>query len=60
MAAKFNVDDIRAGKAADPDLSAGDMVVVDTSGPRSAWQNVKDVLPVAGWATSVAASAGAL
>lgn len=48
MAAKFNVDDIEAGKAADPNLDAGDMVVVDTSGTRSLWQNAKETLPLFG------------
>jgi polysaccharide export outer membrane protein len=42
--AKFNIDDIRAGKAADPDLYAGDMVVVDDSGVGVAWKNTKDIL----------------
>jgi len=42
--AKFNVDDIRAGKAADPSLYAGDMVVVDNSGARTAWKNVRDII----------------
>lgn len=60
MVAKFNVDDIRAGKAADPDLYAGDMIVVDTSGIRSAWQTVKEALPAAGFVTTTAVSTGAL
>ena len=45
MAAKFNVGDIRAGKAADPDLQAGDLVIVDNSGTLSAWENVKTTIP---------------
>jgi polysaccharide export outer membrane protein len=60
MVARFNVDDIRAGKAADPDLYAGDMVVVDASGSRSAWHSFTQVLPVAGFFTSVAGGAGVL
>lgn len=55
--AKFNVEDIRAGKAADPALYAGDMVVVDSSGGRSAWADVKEVFPVAGFATEMAVGA---
>ncbi len=54
--AKFNIDDIRAGKAPDPDLYAGDMVVVDNSGVGVAWKNTKDILAPA---TGVA-GAGAL
>ena len=42
--AKFNLDDIRAGKAPDPALEAGDMVVVDNSGPRVAWKNTTAIL----------------
>ena len=42
--AKFNLDDIRAGKSPDPALEAGDMVVVDNSGARVAWKNTKDIL----------------
>jgi polysaccharide biosynthesis/export protein len=53
--AKFNVDDIRSGKAADPSLHAGDMVVVDSSGVRTAWRNVKDIIaPSTGVATTSA------
>jgi len=44
MVAKFNIDDIRSGKAADPSLYAGDMVVVDSSGGRTAWKTVKDIV----------------
>ena len=49
MMAKFNIDDIRSGKAADPNLYAGDMVVVDTSTGRNAWKTAKDIVsPVVG------------
>jgi polysaccharide export outer membrane protein len=53
--AKFNIDDIRSGKAADPNLHAGDMVVVDVSGTRNAWKNtVAIVSPVVGPASLAA------
>ncbi len=44
VVAKFNIDDIRSGKAADPSLYAGDTVVVDSSGSRTAWKNAKDIM----------------
>lgn len=53
---KFNIDDIRAGKASDPQLHAGDMVVVDSSGIGVAWKNVKDIVSP----TASAATVGAL
>lgn len=43
--AKFNLDDIRSGKAPDPNLYAGDMVIVDSSGSRSLWKNVSSAIP---------------
>lgn len=54
--AKFNIDDIRAGKAIDPELYPGDMVVVDNSGIGVAWKNAKDIIAP----TSGAVGAGAL
>lgn len=42
-AARFNVDDIQSGKASDPHLMKGDVVVVDTNDMKS-W--VKTLLPV--------------
>ena len=45
MVAKFNVDNIRSGKASDPDLYAGDMVIVDSSGARTLWKNVRETIP---------------
>lgn len=41
---KFNIDDIKSGKVADPNLYARDMVVVDSSGTRTAWKNTKDII----------------
>ena len=60
MVARFNSDEIRSGKASDPALLAGDMVVVDVSGSRSAWHSFTSILPVAGFFTSTAATAGVL
>jgi polysaccharide export outer membrane protein len=57
MEAKFNVDDIRSGKAPDPPLYPGDMVVVDSSGARSAWKSFEEVLPAVGTAGVVAVTA---
>lgn len=46
-AAKFNLDDIRAGSAPDPSLAQGDVVVINTSATKTAFQNVLKVLPAA-------------
>ncbi len=54
MAAKFDLADISAGKAKDPMLHGGDIVVVDQSGLRSAWTNIRSAIPVAGLFTSLA------
>ena len=49
LAAKFDVSAIQNGKASDPPLYAGDMIVVDTSGGRTAWKNVRETLPSFGF-----------
>lgn len=46
-AAKFDIDAINDGKANDPELHAGDVVVVDTSSTKLALSNVLKVLPLA-------------
>lgn len=46
-AAKFDIDAISAGKANDPDLQPGDVIVVDTSSTKVALGNVLKVLPLA-------------
>ncbi len=43
----YNLDDIQAGKAPDPVLRGGDIVVVEASGTRVAMESVKDLLPFA-------------
>ncbi|MEJ8572807.1 polysaccharide biosynthesis/export family protein [Microbaculum marinum] len=47
-AAKFDLSAIRDGKAPDPTLQGGDVIVVDTSGIRTIWGGVKEVIPVVG------------
>ena len=47
-AAKFDMNAIRSGKMPDPTVRAGDLIVVDESGVKSAWKNLKDLLPAAG------------
>jgi polysaccharide biosynthesis/export protein len=46
-AAKFNLDDIKAGKAVDPEVDPGDVVVVDTSDAKVALSNILRALPLA-------------
>ena len=43
----YNLDEIQAGKAADPPLQGGDLVVVEQSGVKVTLKNVKDLLPFA-------------
>ncbi len=46
-AAKFDLDAIRGGKAADPQVEPGDVVVVDSSATKVALHNVLTALPIA-------------
>jgi polysaccharide export outer membrane protein len=46
-AAKFDADAIKSGKAEDPQMEPGDVVVVNTSDTKVALQNVLKVLPLA-------------
>jgi polysaccharide export outer membrane protein len=43
----YDLSEIQAGKAKDPMLRGGDIVVAETSGTRVALKNVKDLLPFA-------------
>jgi polysaccharide export outer membrane protein len=43
----FDIDEIRAGKADDPTLRQGDLVVVETSTAKTAFQNTIKILPAA-------------
>jgi polysaccharide export outer membrane protein len=47
-AARFDVDEIREGKVEDPIMQQNDVVVVETSAAKVAFNNVVKVLPVAG------------
>jgi len=47
----YNLDDIQAGKAPDPVLRGGDIIVAETSGTRVAFNTVKDLLPFAVFAS---------
>jgi len=46
-AAKFDIDDIKAGKAEDPQMLPGDIIVVNSSATKVALSNVLKVLPLA-------------
>lgn len=46
QAARFDVAEIRSGKASDPTLQSGDVVVVPKNGIRSALQDVLQALPI--------------
>jgi polysaccharide biosynthesis/export protein len=46
-AAKFDLDAIKAGKAEDPEVVPGDVVVVDTSAVKVAFSNILKALPLA-------------
>ncbi|MFO1254692.1 MAG: polysaccharide biosynthesis/export family protein [Sphingomonadaceae bacterium] len=45
MGARFNLDDIRKGRAADPQVLAGDTVVVGQSGLKLAWRQFLNTAP---------------
>jgi polysaccharide export outer membrane protein len=49
----YDLSEIQAGKATDPLLRGGDIVVAETSGTRVALKNVKDLLPFAVLATLI-------
>jgi polysaccharide biosynthesis/export protein len=56
----YDIDAIREGKAQDPQLRQGDIVVVDTSGAKSALQNALRIIPAAAGLAGTAAMAGGL
>jgi polysaccharide export outer membrane protein len=45
---KFNVADITAGRAPDPPVQAGDLIVADTSTLKEGYSNLLKVLPITG------------
>jgi len=49
-AAKFNLADIQAGRANDPTMQSGDVIVADTSLYKRGLNNILKVLPLAGFA----------
>jgi polysaccharide export outer membrane protein len=49
-AAKFNVADIAAGRAPDPPMQSGDVIVADSSSMKTGLNNLLKVLPLAGFA----------
>lgn len=46
MGALFDLNAIRAGKAEDPAVYAGDTIIVDTSASKSAWRNITGAIPL--------------
>jgi polysaccharide biosynthesis/export protein len=54
----YDIDAIREGKAQDPQLRQGDLVVVDTSGAKSALQNALRIVPAVAILAGTAATAG--
>lgn len=48
MAAVFDLQQIRGGNAEDPRIYGDDLIVIDQSGSKSAWQSLLKVVPVAG------------
>ena len=46
-AARFNIEEIHNGASTDPQLSAGDVVVVGTSATKEAFNNVLKIVPLA-------------
>ena len=49
-AAKFDVDAIRNGKAADPAIMPGDVVIANSSAIKSAWGDFLKAVPIASYA----------
>jgi polysaccharide export outer membrane protein len=51
LAAKFDVSAIQAGRASDPNIQAGDMVIAGTSAIKSGFNYILKAIPIAGlWA----------
>jgi len=46
MGGRFNIDQIRAGKADDPQIIGGDTVVVGYSGAKGFWRDVRETAPL--------------
>jgi polysaccharide export outer membrane protein len=48
QAAKFDIDEIKAGRAADPPIMQGDVVIVNASTGKKLYQDVMKALPLVG------------
>jgi polysaccharide export outer membrane protein len=48
MVAVFDLNDIRTGKLADPQIFANDVVFVDRSGGKTLWRDVISAVPLIG------------
>lgn len=48
VGALFNVVDIRAGRAPDPEIFGGDTIIVDSSNARTAWRDIVQAVPFFG------------
>ncbi len=48
QAAKFDVDEIRAGRATDPPIVQGDVVIVNVSAGKKFYQDILKTLPLVG------------
>ena len=48
QAARFDVDEIKAGRATDPPIMQGDVVIVNASTGKKLYQDVMKVLPLVG------------
>ena len=46
MAARFNLNDVRAGRAPDPQIQGGDAVVVGFSAVKGAWRDILQAAPL--------------
>ena len=46
LGARFNLKEIRAGRAEDPQVYGDDIIVVDESGSKSAWRRLVESIPV--------------
>lgn len=45
LAGRFNLNDIRAGRAPDPKLQDGDVIIIGNSGAKSAYQELLQAMP---------------
>jgi polysaccharide export outer membrane protein len=46
MGARFDIEQIRAGRADDPQIIGGDTVVVGYSGSKGFWRDVRETAPL--------------